>query len=160
MKNTFWLGAVLGLILALLGPSAAFAHGSSKGELRVDHSYATVGATEAVVFFRSIRNEGDHPDRLLGGNTPLATTVELQRISQQGGSITTSAVTDIELPANANIPMRHDKGEYRILLKGLKQALKEGDRFDLNLNFEKAGALAVKVWVQAVPHGAHDDHTH
>jgi len=161
---SFWFSflqsAGRALVLALLLPCAAFAHGSSKGDLRVDHSYATVGATEAVVYFRSIRNEGDHPDRLLGGDTPLATTVELQRVSQQGGAKTASAVTTIELPAKANIAMRHDKGEYRILLKGLKLALKDGDRFDLNLSFEKAGTLSVKVWVQALPQGAHGDHTH
>jgi copper(I)-binding protein len=157
---SFWLSAGLAFFLALLLPCSAFAHGSSKGDLRADHGYSTAGSTEAVVYFRGIRNEGAQPDRLLGGNTPLATTVELQRVSQQGGARTGSAVTAIELPAKANIPMRHDKGEYRILLKGLKQALKDGDRFDLNLNFEKAGTLAVNVWVQIVPHGAHDDHTH
>ena len=160
MKNTFWFNTALAVVLAWLLPCAAFAHGSSKGDLRVDHSYATVGSTEAVVYFRSIRNEGDQPDRLMGGHTPLATTVELQRASQQVGTKTTTVVDAIELPAKTNVPMRHDKGEYRILLKGLKQALKDGDRFDLTLNFEKAGALAVKVWVQALPQGVHDDHAH
>jgi copper(I)-binding protein len=160
---SFWLSAWRAVVLALLLPCAAFAHGSSKGDLRVDHSYATVGSTEAVVYFRSIRNEGDQPDRLLGGDTSVAAAVELQRIALEGGAKTASAVTAIELPVKANIAMRHDKGEYRILLKGLKLALKDGDRFDLNLNFEKAGTLAVKVWVQAMPQGAHGDlgeHTH
>ena len=160
MKNTFWFSTTLAFVLALLLPCAAFAHGSSKGDLRVDHSYASAGSTEAVVYFRGMRNEGAQPDRLLGGNTPAAAAVELQRVLQQGGTKTTSALATIELPAKTNIPMRHDKGDYRILLKGLKQPLKDGDRFDLNLNFEKAGALTVKVWVQALPQGAHDDHTH
>ncbi len=157
---SFWLSAGRSVVLALLLPCAAFAHGSSKGDLRVDHSYASAGSSESVVYFRSMRNEGDKPDRLLGGNSPVATTVELQRIVQQGGTKTASAVATIELPAKTNIPMRHDKGDYRLLLKGLKQALKDGDRFDLELNFEKAGALTVKVWVQALPQGAHDDHAH
>ena len=126
----------------------------------MDHSYASAGATESVVYFRNMCNEGDKPDRLLGGNKPVAAAVQLQRVLQQGGAKTTSAVGAIELPAKVIIPMRHDKGEYRILLKGLKQPLKDGDRFDLNLNFEKAGALAVKVWVQELPQSVHSDHTH
>ena len=157
---SFWQSAGRAIVLALLLPCAAFAHGSSKGDLRVDHSYASAGSTESVVYFRGMRNEGAQPDRLLGGSTTAAAAVELQRVLQQGGTKTASAVATIELPAETNIPMRHDKGEYRILLKGLKQPLKDGDRFDLDLNFEKAGALTVKVWVQTLPQGAHDDHAH
>jgi hypothetical protein len=127
------------------------AHGSSKGNLRVDHSYATSGTSNAVVYFRSIRNDGDQPDRLLNGNTPVATAVELQRSLAQGSGKVHAAVPTIELPSKSITPMRHDKGEYRLLLKGLKQPLQDGDRFDLHLHFERAGALVVKVWVQATP---------
>lgn len=147
----FWLrvGFVPAMVLALA--SAAFAHGSSKGDLRVDHAYASTGTTEALVYFRGLRNEGDKPERLQGGKTPVAATVELQRRVQPGGSQTATVVTGIELPAKTNTPMRHDKGEYRLLLKGLKQPLQDGDRFDLTLFFEHTGALVVKVWVQATP---------
>jgi copper(I)-binding protein len=152
MKQLVSLG--VGLFLALILASAACAHGSSAGDLRVDHCYAmpqAEGSGEALVYCRAIRNEGEKPERLLNGSTRVAAVVELQRSAQQSGSKTALAVTAIELPARSIIPMRHDKGDYRILLKGLKQPLKEGDRFDLHLNFEHAGALAVKVWVQAAP---------
>jgi copper(I)-binding protein len=135
---------------------AAWAHGSSQGDLRVEHSYATPGSTEAVVYFRCIRNEGDKPDRLLGGNTAVAVSVEMQRMVQQAGTRTPVAIAAIELPARTMTPMRHNKGEYRLLLKGLKQPLKDGDRFDLHLNFERAGALLVQVWVQTAPTAGQD----
>ena len=158
MKNHGSLG--IGLVMALVLASTALAHGSSKGDLRVDHSYASVGSTDSVVYFRGIRNEGDQPERLLGGNTPAADGVELQRALTQGGVRTFASVSTIELPAKTNTLMRHDKGEYRLLLKGLKQPLRDGDRFDLHLNFEHAGALAVKVWVQTMPQGAGAEHSH
>jgi copper(I)-binding protein len=34
------------------------------------------------------------------------------------------------------------------MLMDLKQPLKDGDRFDMTLNFERAGKQTVKVWVQ------------
>ena len=34
------------------------------------------------------------------------------------------------------------------MLMDLKQPLKDGDRFDLTLRFERAGERTVKVWVQ------------
>jgi copper(I)-binding protein len=150
----------VGLVLALALASTALAHGSSQGDVRVDHSYATPGSTEAAVYFRGIRNTGDLPERLLEAATPVAAGVELQRSLPQGGTRAALALTAIELPARTITPMRHDKGEYRLLLKGLKQPLKDGDRFDLHLTFERAGTLAVKVWVQALPPGRGDEHPH
>jgi copper(I)-binding protein len=151
MVMAFWLrvGFVPAMVFALA--SAAFAHGSSKGDLRVEHAYASTGTSEAVVYFRGLRNEGEKPERLLRGNTPVAAAVELQRRVQSGGAQTAAAVAAIELPGKTNTPMRHDKGEYRLLLKGLKQPLQDGDRFDLTLFFEHTGTLVVKVWVQATP---------
>lgn len=47
-------------------------------------------------------------------------------------------------------------GSYHIMLLGLKQPLKAGDRFPLTLSFEKAGQVEVQVVVQD---GA-GDHAH
>jgi copper(I)-binding protein len=151
MKKLFLRKIGLAPLLTLALVCSAWAHGSSQGDVRVDHSYATPGTSEAVVYFRALRNEGDQPERLLDASTPVAAQVELQRSLPQAGSKTALTVTAIELPARSILPMRHDKGAYRLLLKGLKQPLQDGDRFDLHLHFERAGALAVKVWVQAAP---------
>jgi len=45
-----------------------------------------------------------------------------------------------------------------LTLIDLKAPLKDGDRFDLTLNFEHAGAKTVKVWVQT-PRNAAASHT-
>jgi copper(I)-binding protein len=154
-----WFAALLLMAMALALAPAAWAHGSSKADLRVEHSYATPGSSESVVYFRCIRNEGDQPERLLQAHTPLAAVVELQRSLAHAASKAALAVAAIELPARSITPMRHDKGEYRLLLKGLKRPLKDGERFDLTLNFEHAGALQVQVWVQAAP-AAGQEHLH
>ena len=151
MKKLFLRNFGLAPVLALVLVCTAWAHGSSQGDVRVEHSYATPGTSDSVVYFRALRNTGDQPERLLQASTPVAAQVELQRSLAQAGGKTAVAVAAIELPARSTTPMRHDKGEYRLLLKGLKQPLQDGDRFDLHLHFERAGALAVKVWVQAAP---------
>jgi copper(I)-binding protein len=52
--------------------------------------------------------------------------------------------------------MRHT-GDFQLLLRDLKHPLKDGDRFDLTLNFARAGTQTVKVWVQT-PRNSHADH--
>jgi copper(I)-binding protein len=145
------------LAVALLPPASA--HGSSKGDMTVEHSYASPGTTEAVVYFRGIRNAGDKPERLLEAHTAVAAVVELQRSLPPAGTRTFFAVTAIELPAKTLTPMRHDMGQYRLLLRGLKRPLRDGERFGLSLHFEGAGALVVQVWVQAAP-GAGQEYLH
>jgi periplasmic copper chaperone A len=67
-------------------------------------------------------------------------------------------VSAIELPAKGEVRMGHTqtsaKGAgHHLMLEGLKAPLKDGDRFDLTLRFEKAGERTVQVWVQQ-PRGA------
>lgn len=150
--------ARIGLLALCVTAPLAFAHGTSHGDLQVNHSYgmpSETTPTQAWVYFRSIRNAGDTTDRLLSASTPVAANVALQRHAPQGGGAqtTTSAanVAAIELPAQTTIPMDHRKGAYRLLLQGVKQPLQDGDRFDLTLRFERAGAVTVKVWMQAAP---------
>jgi copper(I)-binding protein len=45
------------------------------------------------------------------------------------------------------------------MLMNLKRPLKDGDRFDLSLTFERAGTQSVKVWVQT-PKDASGDAQH
>jgi copper(I)-binding protein len=45
------------------------------------------------------------------------------------------------------------------MLIGLKQPLKDGDRFPMTLRFEKAGEREVMVWVQT-PRGGAGVHPH
>ena len=51
-------------------------------------------------------------------------------------------------------------GEYQRMLIDLKQPLKDGERFDLTLKFERAGARTVRVWVQRPRGEAGGAHRH
>jgi copper(I)-binding protein len=135
------------------------AHGAQAGDLLLDHAYAVPSAPgEALgkAYLRGIKNSGGQADRLLSASTPVAGAVLLQSLKKHGNGWHAEAVAEIELPPKATTLLRHT-GDYQLLLRDLKQPLKDGDRFDLTLKFARAGTQTVKVWVQT-PRDVHADH--
>lgn len=129
---------------------AALAHDFQAGDLRVDHPYAlptAPGATHGAVHVRAIKNTGARLDRLLGASTPIAESVQLQKVAPAGVDLPARALDAIDLPGKAQVSLRHDQ-PLRLSLTGLRQPLREGDRFALTLRFARAGAREVQVWVQ------------
>jgi hypothetical protein len=155
-------------LVSLVGSAAmslaprAHAHGTQSGDLLLDHAYAVPSVPgEAVgkAYLRGIKNSGGQPDRLLSATTSVAAAVELQSLKKNGNGLHAETVNAIELPPTATTLLRHT-GDYQLLLRNLKQPLKDGDRFDLTLNFARAGTQTLKVWVQTPrdPHADHKEH--
>jgi copper(I)-binding protein len=139
--------------------SAATVHSHSVelGDLEIDHPYALPslkGVNSSATYFRSINNTGATPDRLIGVSSSISERMEMHRKMLDQGIMRMRPQTAIELPAHTQTQMRHD-GQYHLMLLGLKRPLSDGDRFDLTLEFEHAGKITVKVWVQQ-PHEASD----
>jgi copper(I)-binding protein len=133
-----------------LAPALCFSHGTSKGDLVLDHPYATpslAGVNNGSDYLRGINNKGDKPDRLVSASSPVARRVELHRMELEGTVMRMREVPAIDLPPKTVTELRHS-GSYHLMLMDLKQPLKDGDRFDMTLNFERAGSQTVKVWVQ------------
>lgn len=152
------LASLIGLAVLSIAPYVQ-AHGTRAGDLLLDHAYAVPsvpGTAVGKAFLRGIKNSGGQADHLLSASTPIAAAVELQSLRKQGNDLHAETVTAIELAPNAITLLRHT-GDYQLLLRDLKQPLKDGDRFDLTLNFARAGTQTVKVWVQ-IPHDAHAGH--
>jgi copper(I)-binding protein len=148
------------MLVVLCGPVAA--HDFKLGPLRIDHPYATptpAGAANGAAYLRGIRNTGDQTDRLVGASTPVARTVEIHRsVIDAQNVMRMRAIQGIELPPRLEVQLRHG-GEHHLMLIGLKQPLKDGDRFPMTLHFERAGEREVMVWVQT-PRGATGAHQH
>ncbi len=146
------LTAAVGSCLSTL----SHGHGSSKGDLVINHPYAApslAGTPNGAAYLRNIRNKGDQPDRLLNASTPVAERVELHRMVMDGTVMRMREVPAIHLPANSTTEIGH-RSEFHLMLIGLKQPLKVDDRFKLTLNFERAGSQTVEVWVQTPRGGA------
>jgi periplasmic copper chaperone A len=160
-KNT--IGKMLLAVMLSGSTGLATAHGVSKGDLLIDHPYATpslAAVPNGSTYFRGIRNKGEVADRLIGASTPAAERVELHRMSMNGGVMRMRQVNAIDLPPGKTVPMRHG-GEYHLMLVNVVRPLKDGDRFELTLQFERAGTQSVKVWVQTPRRAAADaEHSH
>lgn len=140
----------------------AHAHGFSIGQLRIEHPYAPPSKhpTVAGVFFKSIDNKGRDADELTGASSPIAQTVELHQMHMQGDVMRMRAVPAIVLPANSSVSFQHGQPDtFHLMLIGLKQPLKDGDRFPVTLQFKRAGEVEVMVWVQSPKEGA-GSHSH
>lgn len=154
--------AVRVLAAAAVVSTAAYGHGVSHGDLVLDHPYAVpslAGVNNGAAYLRGIKNQGDQPERLLSTSSPVAARVELHRMALDAGVMRMREVAAIELPPHTVTPLRHN-GAYHLMLMDLKQPLKDGDRFDLTLNFERSGSQTVKVWVQTPRDTATSEHQH
>jgi copper(I)-binding protein len=158
------VGLFMGLIvLALLGIGVAHAHDFRQGNVVMDHPYATpslAGTTTGAVYFKSIRNKGKTPDRLLSARAAVAARVEIHHMQMDGNVMRMRQVPALELPAQTEVSLRHGgAGTHHLMLLDMAKPLKDGDRFDLELVFEKAGTRKVNVWVQT-PRSGNATHTH
>ena len=87
--------------------------------------------------------------RLLSADSPVAAAVEIHNMTMQNGVMKMSPVDGIDIPAGKTVKLA--AGGYHVMLMGLKQQMKPGDRVPLRLTFELADksresvALSVEV---------------
>lgn len=156
-KTGFGWGFILGGFLvggmAMSLNNKAYAHDFKQGDLVIDHPYATpslAGTRNGSVYFKSLRNRGGQADKLIAAKSTVAERVELHQMQMDGHVMRMREVPAIDLPARSEVNLSHGgAGTHHLMLLNLKQPLKDGDRFDLELVFEKAGTRNVNVWVQA-----------
>lgn len=94
-----------------------------------------------------IANRGKTAERLLRVTTPAAETVELHETTLTGEVMSMQPLNFIEIPANGQVELK--PGGMHLMLAGLKQDLKPGDRVALQLVFENAGTIKIDAEVRA-----------
>ncbi|HZD54179.1 MAG TPA: copper chaperone PCu(A)C [Woeseiaceae bacterium] len=130
--------------LAGFAPRDADAHGYKLGTIAVGHIWAPPPEANAqgLPVYGPIFNQAGTSVRLVGASTPIAQRVQFRRMSD--GKATWPET--IELPPGKPIALA--PWREHIWLSGLRQSIKNGDSFDLTLDFDEAGKLTVKVHVQ------------
>ncbi len=122
-----------------------------QGPIHIDQAQArasVMGQPSAAAYLR-INNTGSTADKLKGGATTIAKSVEIHTMSMDGNVMRMREVSDITLPAGAIVTMKPGDG-YHIMLIGLDHPLKAGEQFPLTLTFEKAGTVKVMVQVEGM----------
>jgi copper(I)-binding protein len=151
----------LSLVAALLITFSAQAHEYRVGDLHLEHPYAraTAPGQPAAGGYIGITNQGKDADKLISASSPAVESVEIHTMLMEGNVMRMRALESLEIAPGETIKMQPGKGLH-IMLIGLKQALKAGDKVPVTLVFEKAGKVDVELMVHAIKAGdkAHMHH--
>lgn len=153
--------AATALAIGLAGGVSAHSHGE-KGEaahhgktampagLAVEKAWARASAGKAANggAYVTILNGGKEGDRLVAAESGVAKKVEIHTHRNDNGIMRMTRVDGIEIAAGSVVTMR--PGGYHVMLMGLNNPLKQGEKFSLTLVFEKAGKKTVDVAVMGV----------
>ncbi len=122
-------------------------------------SRATPSSAPVAVGFLALTNRGAEADRLLGGSSDVASRVEVHEMSMDGGVMKMRELSDgLEVKPGETRELK--PGGYHLMLMGLKRPLKEGDHFNIRLDFAKSGAKDVEFTVGGIGAAAPAEHHH
>lgn len=149
MKRPALLASTLALFLFA---GAASAQDITLGKLKISEAHArpTVPMQPAGGAYVTIENRGDNPDTLLTASSPVAASTQIHTMSMDNNVMRMREVGKLEVPPHSRVTMKPGDG-YHLMLTGLRQPLKPGERFPLTLIFENAGRAEVMVSVDAAP---------
>jgi copper(I)-binding protein len=142
--------AMLALPLVLLLPAAAGAD-----DPMVTHAWAPpslAGGRNGVAYFTLVLPSGP-PDTLLGASTPVAGKAELHRDETKEGIMSMRPAAPLPLKPGDTLALA--PGGLHLMLMGLKQPLKPGDRFPITLSFEHRAPVTVEATVEAASPTGH-----
>jgi hypothetical protein len=151
------LRSLLVLAATLVAGTVAHAHEYTLGGLHIENLYArpTVPMQRSGGAYLVIENKGKDADKLVAVSSPIAQSVQIHTMSMQGDVMKMREVDGVELKPASKIEMAPGHG-YHLMMIGLRQPLKAGDKFPMTLTFEKAGKAEVSV-VVAEPNAMQSD---
>ena len=130
-------GAALEVTGVWARPALAMAGGQGQGMM--------AGATSAL--YMTLTNRGSREVRVVGVRTPVARSAELHETRIEGMVARMQPVDAIRVPAGQQV--RLQPGGLHVMLVGLRQDLKIGDRFPVTLVLDDGEEVAVEAVVQA-----------
>lgn len=170
--------ALVPALLGLLSAPPALAHEGlahdgcpvgqvfTAGDLTISGAYTRAMLPKAQVGggYFVIENKGAAPDRLLGGSTEAAKSVQIHQMKMEGEMMKMGPVEGgLEIPAGGNVALT--PGGYHLMMMGVGTPFKEGECLQLTLSFEQAGDVPVVLNVagsaaDAPPEGGMDHSAH
>jgi copper(I)-binding protein len=112
------------------------------------HARATVPGQTTGAVYLDIENRGKIDDKLLRIATPVAQSAEVHSMTMDGTIMRMREVPQVDFAPAAKVSMAANEGLH-IMLIGLKQPLRPGQKIPLALRFEKAGKIEVEAVVDA-----------
>jgi periplasmic copper chaperone A len=152
-----------GLLLAWFCAGQVLAQQVKAGELVIEDAWsrATPAGANVGAGYLVIKNSGTVADRLVGGATDAARALEFHAMTMKDGMMTMEHITD-GLLIEPGKSLAFAPGGYHIMFVDLHAPLKQGDKLQATLEFEKAGKVEVTFRVQPVgsrgPTANHSSH--
>ena len=149
----------ISLIFAALLAASAFAQDAKIGNITVDHPWAraTPGAVKNSAAFMVFDNKGA-ADKLISVTGDVAREIQIHSMITEAGVMKMREIKALDIPANGKAELK--PGGFHVMLIGLKDGLKEGEKFPLKLKFEKAGELTGVVTAEKPGALGHAGHKH
>ena len=138
-------------MLAGLSGTSACAEDVKAGDLVITQAWsrATPGGAKTGGGYLTVENKGTAPDRLLGGSSDIAGSVQVHEMSMNNGVMTMRPL-EKGLAIEPGKTVKLAPGGYHLMLMNLKQPLKQGDKLPITLEFEKAGKVTVSFDIESV----------
>jgi copper(I)-binding protein len=132
----------LALAISAAFAPAALAHSFKIGQIAIGHVWGLPSESTETQVFVPMSNRGQEADELIAARSPICSMIELR----QNNRYDDPALKSIELPPSRPVAMR--KAARHLRLTGLTKPLKASDRFEMTLDFLKAGETVVEVIVE------------
>ena len=98
------------------------------------------GQTTGAAYL-TIANNGDAADRLISAKASLSQMSALHASKTTNGVVSMAAVDGVEIPAKGKVALA--PGGTHLMIMDLKVPMTAGDRFFVDLKFEKSGGKTV-----------------
>jgi periplasmic copper chaperone A len=142
---------VFALLALLMMSSPAWAHDYKFGALEIGHpwSRATPPTAPTGGGYLSVKNTGTESDHLVSASSPAAGAVQVHDMKMEGNVMRMRPLDGpLEIKPGETVTLA--PGGMHLMMMGLKEPLKQGERVPLTLVFEKAGKIDVELAVEAM----------
>jgi copper(I)-binding protein len=126
------------------------------GALQIEAPWlrATPGGAKVGAGYLRITNTGSEADRLAGASMPLSARGEVHEMTMQNGVMHMGPLAQgLAIPPGKTVELK--PGGFHLMFLDLKGSLKQGEKVDVTLTFEKAGSVTVAFLVQGLGGAPH-----
>jgi periplasmic copper chaperone A len=150
---------IIALFLSCVSMSVFAGPDVKAGDITIVHPWAraTPGAVKNSAAFMVFENKGV-ADKLIGVSGDVAREIQIHTMLTEAGVMKMREIKSLDIPANDKAELK--PGGLHIMLIGLKDGLKEGEKFPLKLKFEKAGEVTVEITAEKAGGQDHSGHAH